>query len=59
MLRRIFPIRLLLALVWGFGLIQAWQKDYKGQLSFIPPNFPNTARKIITSMIAFESANIR
>jgi hypothetical protein len=45
MIRRIFPISLLLALISGFGLIQAWQNDYKDQLPFILPKAPQFQAK--------------
>jgi hypothetical protein len=58
MIQRILPIIMLLALVSGFEFVQAWQKDYKDQLPFIPQS-PATSGKIITGMIASESANSR
>lgn len=37
MLRRIFPLSMLLVIVGALGFLQALQKDYKDQLPFIPP----------------------
>lgn len=37
MLRRIFPLSMLLVMVGALGFLQALQKDYKDQLPFIPP----------------------
>ena len=47
MLRRIFPISLLLVMLGALGFLQAWQKDYKDQLPFIPPKTPQDSNVII------------
>ncbi len=54
MLRRIFPISLLLVMVGALGFLQAWQKDYKDQLPFIPPKTPQDSLKAFKARPGFK-----
>ena len=54
MLRRIFPISMLLVMVGAFGFLQAWQKDYKDQLPFIPPKPPQDSLKAFKTRPGFK-----
>jgi hypothetical protein len=55
---KIQPFVIFFVFLTALGFSQAWQNDYKDQLPFIPQS-PATSGKIITGMIASESANSR
>jgi hypothetical protein len=55
---KIQPFVIFFVFLTALGFSQAWQKDYKDQLPFIPQSSA-TSGKIITGMIAFESATSR